>query len=280
MKPFLKWAGGKTRLLSQYNPYFPERIKYYYEPFLGSGSVYFHLQDRIMFAELSDVNNQLVNAFKVVKSNPYAVIDRLKKYEINHSANQYYTVRSINYRRKLERDCDTIGLAARFIYLNKTCYNGLYRENSKGGFNVPIGRYVNPLICDEPTILNASEALSGTIIFSESYDVLFKKILNFPIQFNQSFFYFDPPYHPIGATANFTSYTRKGFDMNDQIKLAQIARSLTELGGTVMVSNSDCGFIRNLYSDFNLIEINMRRSINSMANKRVQQTELLILNYA
>lgn len=267
-RPFLKWAGGKGRLLSQYEPFFPTACRTYYEPFLGGGAVFFHLAHRAGRAVLGDINPELVNVYRWVRDRPDALLAHLAAHKRHHCPDYYYQVRQQHHL------ADPIARAARLIYLNKTCYNGLYRENSQGQFNVPVGRYKNPAICDPDLIEAASQALRVAQIVEFS----FADILQYSIT-AQDFVYFDPPYHPLSPTSSFTSYNRHGFSRHDQEHLAEVFRQLAEQGVRVMLSNSDCEFVRDLYRDFKLHTIQAARMINSHSGRRGKISELLITSY-
>jgi DNA adenine methylase len=267
-RPFLKWAGGKGRLLSQYESFFPVSFRAYYEPFLGGGAVFFHLAERAQHAVLGDINPELVNVYGCVRDRASDLIAALEYHKRHHCPTYYYQV------RQQHQLTDPLARAARLIYLNKTCYNGLYRENSQGQFNVPVGRYKNPAICDPALLQAASVALQG----AEIAEFSFAEILNWPIT-RQDFVYFDPPYHPISATSSFTSYNRYGFTVLDQERLAQVFRQLAGQGVRVMLSNSDCELIRDLYQGFTLHPIQAARAINSQAGRRGKISELLITSY-
>ena len=266
--PFLKWAGGKQRLLGQYKPYFPQAdtIGHYYEPFIGSAAVFFHQQ--YPQATLSDQNEKLIEAYQMVRDNLDQVIAALQPHR--NEAEYYYTMRAQN-----PADLAPAARAARLIFLNKTCYNGLYRENSKGKFNVPFGRYKNPKICDEARLRAASAALQGVEVrvadFSETVETAVAG----------DFVYFDPPYVPLSSTSNFTSYNKKGFGRTDQERLSETVAQLTKRGVKVMLSNSSAPLVYDLYgrSAYQLIDIQARRNINSKAGRRGPVKELLILNY-
>ena len=266
-RPFLKWAGGKGRLLSQYEPFLPQRIDTYYEPFLGGGAVFFHLAGRARRAVLGDINPELVNVYCCVRDQVETLIRHLWDHQRRHSPDYYYDVRQRqSLRSPVER-------AARLIYLNKTCYNGLYRENSRGHFNVPMGKYKNPAICDPSLLRAASAALQIADIQTFSFETLLDRSLT-----PRDFVYFDPPYHPISATSSFTSYSRYGFTGADQERLAQVFRTLANQGQRVMLSNSDCDFIRELYRGFTIHPILAARAINSRAGCRGKIGELLIVS--
>lgn len=267
-RPFLKWAGGKSRLLAQYQAYFPPHFVSYYEPFLGGGAVFFHLLPRLRSAILADINPELVNVYRCVRDYPQAVMAHLQVHRDRHSRTYYYALRS---QRHLS--CP-IERAARLLYLNKTCYNGLYRENSKGHFNVPMGSYKNPAICDVDLLISASQALQAADIYQAPFD----QIIHWAEQ-ESDFVYLDPPYHPISTTSNFTGYSRYGFTAADQRRLQEVFVTLARRGVKVMLSNSNCGFIRELYQDYPQHLIQASRAINSNAQRRGRISELLITSY-
>jgi len=266
--PFLKWAGGKQRLIAQYQPHFPppESIRHYYEPFIGSAAAFFHWQP--CPATLSDRNEQLIEVYQTVQQDVTAVIAALQPH--HNDSDYFYALRA--------QDPEVLSpaqRAARLIYLNKTCYNGLYRENSRGEFNVPFGRYKRPKICDVDRLWAASTALQGVELVAADFAwVLATAVAG-------DFLYFDPPYAPLTATSSFTSYHKHGFDAADQRRLAQTIDELTERGCKVMLSNSSAPLIYDLYDTpaYRLIEIQARRNINSKGNGRGPVKELLILNY-
>lgn len=266
-RPFLKWAGGKSKLIQQYLTYLPSKNTYknYYEPFLGGGAVFFHIQPTN--AILTDINAELITTYRCVRDNVKELIYLLKEHESKHSRDYYYHVRANSVKTDLEK-------AARLIYLNKTCFNGLYRVNSQGKFNVPLGKYKNPNICPEDLLIAASEALYQ----AEIKQADFTEVLNYATT-SDDFVYFDPPYYPISKTSYFTSYTSYSFEENQQIQLRDIFVKLSEHGVKVMLSNSDCEFIRNLYSGFNIQTISAARAINSDAKKRGKINEILVTSY-
>ncbi len=264
-RPFLKWAGGKGRLLSQYEPFLPQRIDTYYEPFLGGGAVFFHLAERVNRAVLGDINPELVNVYCCVRDQVETLIRHLWDHQRRHNPDYYYEVRQ---RQQLRSPVER---AARLIYLNKTCYNGLYRENSLGHFNVPVGKYKNPAICDPSLLRAASAALQIADIQTFSFETLLERSLT-----TRDFVYFDPPYHPISTTSSFTGYSRYGFTGADQERLAAVFRALATPGQRVMLSNSDCDFIRKLYQGFTMHSMLAARAINSRAGCRGKIGELLI----
>jgi DNA adenine methylase len=272
-RPFIKWAGGKTQLISQYADYFPDGYLNYYEPFVGGGAIFFHLQPAKSL--LIDINLELVNVYRCVRDHVDELIDRLEQHQQQHNSEHYYQVRS-----QLAASDDwfyqgnNVDRAARLIYLNKTCFNGLYRENSKGHFNVPLGSYKNPAIYD-PEILRADAiALQSAQIEPGS----FEQVLQYA-QSSEDFVYFDPPYYPISPTSSFTAYNRYSFNEEKQVRLRDVVAELRDRGVKVMLSNSDCDFVRELYKDFNIHTIYATRNINCNAEKRGKITEVLVTTY-
>ncbi|MCM0590486.1 MAG: DNA adenine methylase [Gloeotrichia echinulata GP01] len=264
-RPFLKWAGGKSRLIQQYIPYLPKNYKTYYEPFLGGGAVFFYLQPPT--AILTDINAELITTYCCVRDQVEELICLLKEHKSRHNRDYYYDVRANPGRTDLEQ-------AARLIYLNKTCFNGLYRVNSQGQFNVPLGRYENPNICHEDLLRSASVALANAKIKHAN----FVDVLNHGTS-SDDFVYFDPPYYPVSQTSNFTRYSSYCFDEMQQVQLRDVFVKLAERGVKVMLSNSDCQFIRELYGGFNIHIILAARAINSNAKKRGKITEVLVTSY-
>lgn len=271
-RPFLKWAGGKTQLLGQFKQFFipQDRFKKYLEPFVGSGAVFFHLRPER--AHLADNNEELVNCYKQIQRHVEAVIELLRTHKRLHSKAHYYKIRSFQ-----PRNLSPIERAARLIYLNKTCFNGLYRVNSKDAFNVPLGRYIDPPILDEVGLRAVHRALKGVGLHCMPFD-------RFCDEFAEKgdFVYFDPPYFPISKTANFTSYTTASFGLDEQTLLQDVFEKLDKRGCYLMLSNSACSTIRDLYKRYRktAYTVKARRAINSAADKRRPIDELVILNYA
>ncbi|MEO0373884.1 MAG: DNA adenine methylase [Cyanobacteria bacterium P01_A01_bin.17] len=263
-RPFLKWAGGKSRLLAQYQPWFPQAYSRYYEPFVGGGAVFFHLQPAS--AMLSDINPELVNVYECVRSQVEALIQQLEIHAQHHGHEYYYQMRAADQGSSIER-------AARFIYLNKTCFNGLYRENSQGKFNVPMGRYKKPTICNPELLRSASITLQAAQVYLRPFSEILQHAKT-----PQDFVYFDPPYHPLSATSDFTAYSRGAFTAQDQVQLRDVFVSLAERGVRVMLSNSDCDFIRDLYQGFPIRTIQAARAINSNPAKRGKISEVLVMS--
>lgn len=269
---FVKWAGGKTQLLDQFKKFFPKKFNGYLEPFVGSGAVFFYIKRKYNPKRviISDNNEDLINTYIVVRDNLEDLIKLLKIHKRNHCKEYYYKIRETDVN-----ELSNVEKAARFLYLNKTCYNGLYRVNSKGKFNVPFGRYKNPNIVNEKNLRKAHKLLQGVTIKLQSFEKVLEDAES------GDFIYFDPPYYPLSKTANFTSYTRDAFLDDEQRKLAEVYKKLDERGCLLMLSNSDTEFIKNLYSydGLKIYKVKARRAINSKADKRGAINELVILNY-
>lgn len=273
-EPFLKWAGGKGQLLNQFENLFPKTFNRYYEPFLGSGAVFFRLKPPR--AVLNDVNPNLTYAYLHIQSQLDELLTILHKLResyrtLNPSEQQrrYYQVRA-EYN---ELSAGSIEKTALLIFLNKTGYNGLYRESKKGGFNVPFGRYTNPAIFDERKLRIVSHALQGVELLNTGFSKAVETAQK------GDFVYFDPPYVPLNKTSSFTSYTRHDFGENDQIELANIFQELTERGVLAMLSNAATDSTRKLYKDFFQHEVFASRIINSKADRRGKIAEIVVTNY-
>ncbi len=267
-RPFLKWAGGKRQLLPVILPRVPSvRKGRYHEPFLGGGAVFFALKERGLLgtkkARLSDINQELVNAYQVVRDDVESLIGLLKTHK--NEEEYYYKMRALD-----PQTLDPLERASRLIYLNKTCFNGLFRENQKGQFNVPFGRYPHPQICDAEVLLSAHYALKGTTIEVASFEETFEAAAS------GDFVYFDPPYAPLSPTSSFVNYHAGGFHEKEHIQLADGIQKLAERGVNVMASNSSVPWIRTLYQDCFTEEVLASRSINSRSDKRGRVLELLI----
>lgn len=273
-QPFLKWAGGKGQLLDQYEPYFPASSGAYFEPFVGSGAVFFHLCPRGLFEHytLSEVNAELITCYEAVRDSVEALIARLADHQARHDQAYYYHVRAWD-RDPGWANTPVIERAARMIYLNKTCYNGLWRVNSQGQFNVPVGRYENPDVVGADRLRAASRALQGVTI-----QVLDFERVAYAAQ-RGDFVYLDPPYFPRSDTSNFTSYSTSTFGVYEHEKLALTFRELHRRGCRVMLSNSDTPFVRALYEGFRIETVQGRRAINSKTDKRGPVSEVVVLNY-
>lgn len=272
-RPLVKWVGGKRQLIEQFHDLFPKPDEYknYFEPFLGGGAVFFSLQKKKSY--LSDINEELINMYQVVKNKPEELINFLKTLEYNKIC--YEEIRAWDRNRNWKKKYSVIERAGRFIYLNRTCFNGLHRVNSRWEFNVPIGNYKNPDFVQEKNILNTSKLLQKTEaeIEVESFEHVVKKAKKW------DFIYLDPPYDTLTETANFTSYNKDSFGRDMQIKLADVFKSLNKKGCKVMLSNHNTPFIRELYWDFRLEVVSARRNINSKSDARGGVEEVVVLNY-
>jgi DNA adenine methylase len=262
----VKWVGGKTKLLSHLLARVPERYGRYYEPFAGGGALFFRLAPRR--AVLADSNADLIGLYRALAHDVEAVIRRLEHHRAVHAQDHYYEVRARWNDR--DREWSSAERAAAFIYLNKTCFNGLWRVNRAGAFNVPIGRYTDPPICVPETLRAAGDALAHAQLRHADYRTAVADAKA------GDFLYFDPPYDPVTTTANFTSYTADAFGSDDQRALADTARELIARGCRVMLSNSDTPLIRSLYKGFRVDRVKCPRAINSNAAKRGDVDELLI----
>lgn len=290
-KPFLKWAGGKTQLINDIEKALPKDIyrdKFtYIEPFVGSGAVLFWMLNNfpnLKKAVINDINEDLINTYKTIVSKPKELISILQilqdefhglEGKEEEKKEYYYSKRELYNKRKEEQS----GQAALFIFLNRTCFNGLYRVNRKNEYNVPMGSYKRPTICDKENILAVSQVLHKVEILCGDYE----ETLNFAD--NNTLFYFDPPYKPLSETSSFNSYAKDEFNDTEQIRLRDFCLKLDTLGHTWILSNSDVkgkdendNFFDDLYSEFNIQRVDARRSINANPEKRGALKELLITN--
>ncbi len=274
-QPFIKWVGGKRGLLEQILPLFPQEFENYHEPFLGGGAVFFELFSQGLLEDkkviLSDINSELINVYQVVKNTPNKLIENLKHYKKEHSKEFYYQIRELD-REEDYKNLSSLEKATRFIYLNKTCFNGLYRVNKKGYFNTPIGSYKKPNIVDEVTILNASKALQNANILQQSFKEIVKDVKK------NDLVYFDPPYYPLNATSSFTSYDSNCFLEDEQFELFEVFDKLSDKGVNVVQSNSDTEFIKDLYKKYDIKIVNANRFINSKSSGRGKVNEVLVRN--
>lgn len=299
-RPFLKWAGGKGQLLDKFQKLYPKqlkqkKIKTFYEPFLGSGAVFFDIAQHydIESAYLYDINDELILTYKVIQKDVTKLLDFLYRYQKNYmkldkkQRQEFFYDQRTNYNlRRFNIDYDKYSeqwfpRAAQLIFLNRTCFNGLYRVNSKGEFNSPAGDYDNPTICDEQNLLAVHQVLQ----IAEIKKADFKEIVTDLKA--KSFVYFDPPYRPISKTASFKAYSKQDFADNEQIQLAELFRQLDKKGTQVMLSNSDPknndpldNFFDEIYSDYNITRVPARRMINSDPTKRGAINEIVVTNYS
>ncbi len=291
-KPFVKWAGGKNQLLNEIENVIPAQLKtnefIYIEPFVGGGAVLFWILQKypnIRTAVINDINSDLINSYITIKENVEELIVILKKLE-----DMYYSfLNNLEKKKKFyyskrelfnKRISDKVTQTALFIFLNRTCFNGLYRVNRKNEFNVPIGSYKKPMICDEANLRAVSKLLQKVIILNGDFEQTLQYAKN------TTLFYFDPPYKPLSQTSSFNSYTKDEFNDKEQIRLAKFCIKIDLLGYKWILSNSDVkgknpndNFFDELYGQFNIKRVMARRNINSNPNKRGELTELLITNY-
>lgn len=291
-KPFIKWAGGKTQLLTQFENSLPHNLEEaehftYIEPFVGGGAMLFHMLQKytnIGRVIINDINPNLITAYRVIRDTPERLITDLKmlqrefRQNSNEEARKEYFLR---IRKSYNEDThNDVTNTAMFIFLNRTCFNGLYRVNSKGYFNVPFGKYTNPTICDEELLLEDSKILQNVEILCGDYTLIERYVDN------NTFIYFDPPYRPLSTTSSFTSYSKENFDDTEQTRLAHFFARLSRYGCKMMLSNSDCcaqnpndTFFENLYGNFIIDKVHASRFVNAIPSKRGKLTEILVRNY-
>jgi DNA adenine methylase len=278
-KPFIKWVGGKTRLLEQLDQLRPSSIGRYAEPFLGGGAVFFHLRNESAFSDavLADTNPDVHNVFSVVRDDIDALLAALRRHQALYltrdaegRAAYFYAVRTQHPTAKTS----PVARAARMLFLNRTCYNGLWRENKSGRFNTPHGRYASPIIAPTAKLHAASAALQSATIVRGDFRAVPKLVFDRGIDF----VYMDPPYHPISVTSAFNAYSQGGFSGQDQADLADVCRELDAMGTRFMLSNSDCPLIRELYDEFDLQVVLAPRAINCKGGKRGAVQEVVVRN--
>jgi len=258
-RPFLKWVGGKRSILPDLTARLPAKYKTYREPFVGGGALFFSVQPKTAY--LSDINFHLILSYHAVRDDAKALIDQLKYHQERHNKEHY-----LKARIQLSTETDKVKIAALFIYLNKTCFNGLYRVNKEGKFNVPMGSYTDPGIYDETTLYNDAKALSGVTLKQHSY-------LQCPIE-KEDFVYLDPPYHKLYA-----QYDSGGFAETEHKQLAVFCQDIHKAGAFFMLSNSDTDLVRTLYKDFHIEQVSASRSVSCKAHQRGKEDELIIRNY-
>lgn len=266
---FVKWAGGKKQLIEQFKPLFPEKINRFFDVFVGGGAITFFIIKNYKPKEvfISDINEELINTLNIIKTDVENLIIELKKLKSLHSKEFYYKIRAEDTKL-----LSNLKRASRFIYLNKSCFNGLYRVNSKGGFNVPIGSSKNPLICPEEDLRKISQLLKNAKIEVKQFYEIEKEIKK------GDFIYFDPPYYPL-KRESFTTYTKEVFLEKEQERLAKLFKDLDKKGVKVMLSNSDTKFIKDLYKDYPIKIVKANRMINCDGKGRGKINELVVTNY-
>lgn len=270
VSPVVKWVGGKRQLLPEIRKYIPEKFTTYYEPFLGGGAVLFDIQPKR--AVVNDINSELINLYEVIRDNVELLIEDLGKHK--NDSEYYYRIREKDRQPEVYNKMTKIERASRIHYLNKTCYNGLYRVNKAGQFNVPFGKYKNPNITNEVTLRAVSQYFNNAqIVFRcTDFEEAVKGIKK------GDFVYFDPPYDPVSDSSNFTGYAMGGFDKNEQIRLKKLCDKLNDKGIKFLLSNSDTDFIIDLYSEYKIEIIKANRTVNSNAKKRGEINEILVKN--
>lgn len=268
--PFLKWVGGKRQLIAEIEPLLPSRISTYYEPFVGGGALFFHKQPTK--AVINDYNAELINVYETIRDDVDALIGHLATHE--NESEYFYEIRALD-RQEGFNELSKVERASRVIYLNKTCFNGLYRVNSSGEFNTPFGRYKNPNIINDTVLKAVSNYLQKNEIKLLSGD--FEDSLKGARK--GSFVYLDPPYDPISKSSNFTGYVQGGFGNDEQIRLRNACINLDRKGVKFLLSNSSTAFMKDLYKEFKIVEVGASRHINSVGSKRGEVTEILVRNY-
>ncbi|MBM6825117.1 DNA adenine methylase [Veillonella magna] len=269
--PVVKWVGGKRQLLDEITPLLPKRITCYCEPFLGGGAVLFSIQPSK--AIVNDLNADLITVYEVIRDDVEALIESLKKHE--NTSEYFYALRDIDRDKVSYQSLSKVEKASRLIYLNKTCFNGLFRVNSSGEFNSPFGHYKNPNIVNEPILRAVSKYFntSNIAFYSEDFSKTLSRV------HKGGFVYLDPPYDPVSDTASFTGYNKGGFDRSEQIRLKRCCDELTQRGVKFMLSNSSTEFIKELYQEYDITIVKAKRAINADASKRGAIEEVLVRNY-
>lgn len=269
--PVVKWVGGKRQLLEVITPLLPKRITSYCEPFIGGGAVLFSIQPNKAF--VNDLNGDLIAVYEVIRDDVENLILSLEKHE--NTSEYFYSIRDLDRDKEAYQAMLKVEKASRLLYLNKTCFNGLFRVNSSGEFNSPFGHYKNPNIVNAPVLRAVSKYFNASKIefYNEDFAVTLQRLPK------GSFVYLDPPYDPVSDTANFTGYNKGGFDRNEQIRLKECCDDLTKRGIKFMLSNSATDFIKELYRDYDITIVQAKRAINSDASKRGAIEEVLIRNY-
>jgi DNA adenine methylase len=269
--PVVKWVGGKRQIINEIMKHVPVSFTTYYEPFLGGGALLFELQPQK--AVVNDINHELINLYEVIKDNVEELIKHLKTHK--NEKEYFYKIRELDRKKDEYSKLTPVQRASRIIYLNKTCYNGLFRVNKAGEFNTPFGNYKNPNIVNEITLMAVSEYFNQAKIrfCSLDFTVVLKGVRK------GAFVYFDPPYDPVSDTASFTGYNRSGFDRKEQIRLKETCDKLDQKGVEFLLSNSATDFIKDLYKEYRIEIVQAKRPINSNANKRGEIDEVLVMNF-
>lgn len=267
-QPFIKWVGGKRQLISELKSFLPPKYNRYFEPFIGGGALFFSLEHKNCF--ISDYNHELTNLYEIIKEKPNKLIEDLKKHK--NTEDYYYKTRALDRDNNVYKKLSKVQRASRFLYLNKTGFNGLYRVNKKGQNNVPYGRYKNPKWIDEDNLKSCSKLLSNTQIETGDFEIIKKHIQKGDLV------YFDPPYAPLNENS-FTSYTKSGFDVEMQERLKLLCDYIDSIGAYFMLSNSYTDYIRELYKEYEIKTVMANRAINCKATGRGKIKEIVVLNY-
>lgn len=270
--PVVKWAGGKRQLLDEITSLLPKSISSYCEPFLGGGAVLFSLHPEV--AIVNDLNADLITVYKVIKEDVEALISSLKKHE--NTSEYFYALRNLDRDKVAYSAMSAVERASRLIYLNRTCFNGLYRVNSAGEFNTPFGNYDKPKIVNESVLRDVSNYFNSNSVtfYNEDFAATLQRVES------QGFVYLDPPYDPLTERGSFTKYNKGGFDRSEQIRLKKCCDDLNARGIKFMLSNSATEFIKDLYKDYDIKIVKAKRTINSNTSKRGAIDEVLIRNYS
>ncbi|WP_373069440.1 DNA adenine methylase [Sulfurimonas sp.] len=268
-KPVIKWVGGKRQLINELKSFLPKKYNRYFEPFIGGGALFFSLKQHNSF--ISDYNHELTNLYSTIKNDTDKLIKDLKKHK--NTEEYYYEMRALDRDEKKYKRLSNVQKASRFIYLNKTGFNGLYRVNSKGQHNVPYGKYKNPTWLDEENLKECSKLLAHTEIQTGDFEVVKEHVQK------GDFVYFDPPYVPVNKTSSFTSYTDQGFDSKMQERLKELCDYIDSIGAYFMLSNSYTDYILDLYKDYDIKTVMATRAVNSKASGRGKIKEVVVLNY-
>lgn len=271
VNPVLKWVGGKRQLLDVLKPLLPQRVTSYCEPFVGGGALLFELQPKTAF--INDINDELIRTYEIIKSDVEALLDVLHTFR--NDADFFYSIRDWDRDKKKYSTLSDVEKAARILYLNKTCYNGLFRVNNAGEFNSPFGNYRNPNIINAPTLKAVSLYFNSASVNLTSLDYA-DVLQTLP---KETFVYLDPPYDPVSDTSSFTGYAKGGFSRDEQIRLRECCDVLNNRGYKFMLSNSATDFIKEQYANYNISIVQAKRAINSDASKRGEVDEVVVRNY-
>lgn len=267
-KPVIKWVGGKRQLINELKSFLPKKYNRYFEPFIGGGALFFSLKHHNSF--ISDYNHELTNLYSIIKEKPNELIENLKKHK--NTEEYYYEIRALDRDEKKYKRLSNVSKASRFIYLNKTGFNGLYRVNQNGQYNVPYGKYKHPVWLDEKNLLDCSQLLAHTEIQTGDFEIIKQHLKA------EDFVYFDPPYAPLNKSS-FTSYTHNGFDYDMQQRLKNLCDYIDSIGAYFMLSNSYTEYILDLYKNYDIKTVMANRAVNCKATGRSKIKEVFVINY-